>query len=257
MQNSQNSNSSIPLVDYVPAELRAKEVWRIVYYVTNPFTKKLVRKRVRVKPMNSTTERKRYAKKLVAALNSKLERGWNPYYEDESAKTFLLLKDVINQYTKTLEKKVADRSLRPDSLRSYKSHLNNLSEYLKSKGKKDVRCLEFTSAIVQGFLDHIYYDRNNSARTHNNYLIGMKVFCRYLIERDYVKIDPTSKISSKRKEKKRREVIPFNIRTEIANYLKENNNEYLTLCLATIIEFYFFLKLKFNISHNIISTSIS
>jgi len=233
MENSQNLISNIPLVDYVPAELRTNKDWMVVYYIINPFTNKLVRKRFRVKPMKSSAERKRYAKKLVAALNSKLERGWNPFYENESAKTFLLLKDVIIQYVKTLEKKVTDKALRPDSLRSYKSHLNMLTDYLTDNGKADVRCIDFTSGTIQGFLDHIYYDRNNTARTHNNYLIGMKVFCKYLTEREYINTDPTAKISSKRKEKKKREMIPFNVRAEIFEHLKDYNNEYLTLCLST------------------------
>jgi integrase len=233
MRNSQKSFSKIPLVDYVPAELRTNKDWMIVYYVLNPFTNKLVRKRFRVKPMKSSTERKRYAKKMVVALNSKLERGWNPFYENESAKTFLLLKDVTIQYVKTLEKKVTDKALRPDSLRSNKSHINMLTDYLTDNGKANVRCIDFTSGMIQGFLDYIYYDRNNSARTHNNYLIGMKVFCKYLTEREYINTDPTAKITSKRKEQKKREMIPFNVRTEIYNHLKEYNNEYLTLCLST------------------------
>lgn len=233
MRNCQNSFSKIPLVDYVPAELRTNKDWVIVYYALNPYTKKLVRKRFRVKPMKSTSERKRYARKMVAVLNSKLERGWSPFYENESAKTFLLLKDIVKQYIKTLEKKVVDKSLRPDTLRSYKSNLKMLTDYLTNNGKSELRCVDFTSVTIQGFLDYIYYDRNNSARTHNNYLIGMKVFCRYLTEREYINADPTAKISSKRKEKKKREMIPANVRAEIFEYLKDYNSEYLTLCLAT------------------------
>lgn len=233
MRNSQNSYSKIPLVDYVPAELRMNKDWMIVYYVLNPFTNKLVRKRIRVNPIKNANERKRYAKKLVSALNSKLERGWNPFFENESSKTFLLLKDVVIQYVKTLEKKVADKVLRPDTIRSYKSHLKMLTDYLNDNGKSELRCIDFTSGTIQGFLDFIYYDRNNTARTHNNYLIGMKVFCKYLTDREYINTDPTAKILSKRKEKKKREMIPVNIRTEIFNHLKDYSNEYLTLCLST------------------------
>jgi hypothetical protein len=82
MENSQNLNFNIPLVHYVPAELRLNKDWIIVYYIINPFTNKLVRKRFRVKPMKNIVERKRFAKRTLATLNSKLERGWNPFYED-------------------------------------------------------------------------------------------------------------------------------------------------------------------------------
>jgi len=126
MSLSQNRNFSIPVVDYVPAELRINKDWRIVFYVKNPFTNKLVIKRLRVKPLKSVTERKKYAKRTVAEINSKLERGWNPYIEDNATKSFAIISEVIEQYLKQLQKQVKDKALRPDTERSYKSYLKNL-----------------------------------------------------------------------------------------------------------------------------------
>ncbi len=47
MSSTQNRNVSI-FVDYIPAELKENLTWEIVYYVKNPLTGKLVRKRNRV-----------------------------------------------------------------------------------------------------------------------------------------------------------------------------------------------------------------
>lgn len=60
---------------------------------------------------------------MVIALNSKLETGWNPYFENESSKTFSLLTEVVEKHLNTLIKKVKDKTLRPDTLKSYKSNL--------------------------------------------------------------------------------------------------------------------------------------
>ncbi len=233
MSLSQNRNFNIPVVDYVPAELRINKDWRIIFYVKNPFTKKLVIKRLRVKPIKSIVERKKYARRITAELNSKLERGWNPYIEDNATKSFAIVTDVVKQYLKQLEKQVKDKTLRPDTERSYKSYLKNLVAFMKAKEEQDMYCINFTSAFILSFLDHIYYDRNNSAGTYNNYLIGLRIFSKYLLERDYISIDPTAKLNTKRKEKKKREMIPNNIRLEINTFLTSKNPNYLTLCLAT------------------------
>ncbi|PHS07025.1 MAG: integrase [Kordia sp.] len=233
MSLSQNRSFNIPLVDYVPAELRINQDWRIVFYVKNPFTNQLVIKRLRVRPLKNATERKKHAKRTVAEINSKLERGWNPYIEDNATKSFAIISEVIEQYLKQLQKQVKDKALRPDTERSYKSYLKNLLSYMEMKGESNMYCINFTRAFVIGFLDYIYYDRNNSGGTHNNYLMGIRIFSKYLLERDFISIDPTLKITTKRKEKKKREMIPTAIRKNINAYLTEHNKNYLTLCLAT------------------------
>jgi len=228
-----NLNSNIPLVDYVPAELRRNREWNIVFYVLNPFSNKLVRKRRRVKPMNNATLRLKYARRIVAEINIKLEKGWNPFIEDEATRSFASLNEVAELYLKRLEKQLKDKSLRPDTVRSYRSYIKNLQEYMIRKGKEEMYCLHFDSAFVQGFIDHIYYERNNSTGTHNNYLLGIRIFCKYLLQRDFIKIDPTSKIETKKKERKKRKVIPKIIREKIGDYFSEYNKDYMTLCLAT------------------------
>lgn len=233
MSLQQNRKFNIPVLDYVPAELRINKDWRIVFYVKNPFTNKLVIKRLRVKPLKNKAERKKYAIRTVAELNSKLERGWNPYIEENATKSFSILSEVIEMYLSQLKKQVKDKTLRPDTERSYKSYLKNLLEYMALKQESDMYCINFTSSFVLGFLDHIYYDRNNSGGTHNNYLMGMRIFSKYLLERNYIAIDPTAKLSNKRKEKKKREVIPFDVRNKINTHLSTQNNNYRTLCLAT------------------------
>lgn len=233
MSLSQNRSFNIPVLDYTPAELRINKDWRIVFYVKNPFTDKLVIKRLRVKPIKSVTERKKFAKRTVAEINAKLARGWNPYIEDNATKSFAVLSEVVELYLTQLKKQVKDKTLRPDTERSYKSYLKNLLHFMEIKGESNMYCINFNKAFVLSFLDYIYYDRNNSGGTHNNYLMGMRIFSKYLLERDYISIDPTTQLSNKRKDKKKREMIPAVVRKEINTYLNETNKNYLTLCLAT------------------------
>lgn len=226
-------NRATKFVDYIPAELRKNKEWIVCYYVKNPFTKKLERKRVRVKRIKGATERLKFARKLVSEINSKLERGYNPFMEQEAARSFALLIDVIDQYLIRLKKQVKDGALRSDTARSYKSYIINLVKYMKKKETMDMYCLNFDMKFVQGFMDYIYYDRDNSNRTYNNYLLGIRMFVKYLLEREFISLDPTAKMSTKRNGAKKREMIPRQLRAEISKYLQANNPEYLTLCLAT------------------------
>ncbi|MBL4568645.1 MAG: hypothetical protein JKY69_02985 [Flavobacteriaceae bacterium] len=74
------------LVDYIPAELRENQTWEIVYYVKNPHTESLERKRNRVRPLKNITERRKLAKLLVSEINKKLRDGWNPFFETKGAR---------------------------------------------------------------------------------------------------------------------------------------------------------------------------
>ena len=121
----------IPVVDFTGRnQKRYKGVWRIEFYVWNPNTNKMKRFQRRVKPMANTRQRERFAKRMVAEVNNKLERGWNPLIEMEASHSFALLTDVLDRYQSNIKKQAKDGSLRPDSLRSYTSFIKNIKEWV-------------------------------------------------------------------------------------------------------------------------------
>lgn len=230
MDTLQNrSNSKIAIVDYSPAELKKgnKGVWRIEYYCFNPVTKKLKRFQMRVKPMANKTHRERFAKQKVAKLNNLLERGWNPILNKEASQSFAIFQDVILQYERNLDKQLKDGSLRPDSVRSNKSFAKNLKEWAAETYGADAFCLIYDKRFLVDFLDLIYYGRNNSPRTYNNYLSFLNTLSKYLLKRDYIKANPAEAFERKKVGAKKRKIVDANARTEIIEYLKKNNKGYL------------------------------
>jgi len=235
METSQNNTTSrVPIVDFVPAEIKKgrKGNWRIEYYVADPTSNFPNLKRIqhRVRPMANQRERERFAKRMCYEINRKLERGWNKFIEDEASNSFVLLKDVIKKYLKEIEKQVKDNSLREDTLRAYRSYLSNLEKYLKTRDQQDMFCLKFNRQLVGGFLDHIYFDRNNSPRTYNNYLGFLSVFSKYMIRKDHINANPVAGLQKKPKGEKKRTVISDKDLKEIFDYLKANDHPYAVAC---------------------------
>ncbi|WP_233898365.1 tyrosine-type recombinase/integrase [Tenacibaculum piscium] len=234
MQKSQTSKNIIPFIDYVPAELKENNRWEIIFYAKDPYeinpTKQLKRKRHRVKPMSNIRERRKYAKQIVANLNKKLQIGWTPFIQDDNTKLFTKLFDVFDIYIRQIEQQVDKDSLRSDTLRAYKSYINNMKAFIKETNREGCFVIDFKEGLCREFLDMIFYERNNSARTHNNYLAFIGVFTRWAIKRRYLKVDFTSLISKIKQGDKKRTIIPKEAREQIFNYLTKTNTAYATLC---------------------------
>ncbi|SOS48453.1 Site-specific recombinase, phage integrase family [Tenacibaculum dicentrarchi] len=236
MQKSQTSKNIIPFIDYVPAELKENNRWEIIFYAKDPYetnpTKQLKRKRHRVKPMPNIRERRKHAKHIVANLNKKLQTGWTPFIQDDNTKLFTKLFDVFDIYIRQIEQQVDKDSLRSDTLRAYKSYINNMKAFMTETSRKECFVVDFKEGLCREFLDMIFYERNNSARTHNNYLAFIGVFTRWAVKRRYLKVDFTSLISKIKQGDKKRTIIPKEAREKIFNYLTEINPAYATLCKA-------------------------
>lgn len=224
----------IPVVDFVPAELKKgkKGNWRIEYYIADPTSKnpRLKRKQNRVKPMANIRERERYAKRICFELNRKLERGWNPIIEQEAPRSLTMVKDVITRYLSNVEKQVKDNSLREDTLRAYKSYLVNLQTFLKKTDNEDILCLKFDRHVVGEFLDYIYFYRNNSPRTYNNYLSFLNIFCKHMIRKGHIKANPTEGFDKKKKGEKKRTIIQDDHLKEIFQELQEKDLHFSVAC---------------------------
>ena len=232
MDNRNKSTSKrIVFVDYKPAELRANKVWYIEYYAKNPLTEKLERFKKRVPSMKSQREREKYAKKMVQAINQKLETGWSPFYENPSNQ-YKSLEDSFSLFLKQLEKEVKDGIKRPDTLRSWKSFFSNISAYIKEKHLDIKFVLNIDFLFVNNFLDYIYYDKRNSPRTYNNYLAYMKGFFEWAKLKGYAKQNPAEGIKSKPKVQKKREPLTAEVKKCIKE-LRDKDFHFFTCCMLT------------------------
>lgn len=226
--------SRIPVVDFVPAELKKgnKGVWRIEFYVNDPTTKSNRLKRIqkRVKPMPNCRERERFAKRIVFEINRKLDRGWNPILEQEAPRSLVTIVDAGDKFIRNAQKQLKDKILREDTLRTYKSFLNNFKQYLEEHGELDRYCLNFDRMLISDFLDHIYYDRNNSPRTYNNYLGFLVTFSNYLLKKGHIKANPAESFDRKKNAEKKRTAIEEQDLINIFKFLKAEDHPFYVVC---------------------------
>lgn len=230
-KTTKNTPKRIAFIDYKPAELRDNKSWYIEYYAKNPQTEKLDRFRNRVPKMKSVQERRKYAKKMVLTINQKLESGWSPFYENPNNQ-YKSLTDGLELYLKKLEKEVQDGIKRPDTLRAYKSFVSNLQRYIEEKHLDIKFLLNIDFFFVNNFLDYIYYEKNNSPSTYNNYLTYMKSFLEWAIGKGYIKQNPAEGIKTKPKVQKKREPLT----DEVKQYIKELQNvdfPFFVCCMMT------------------------
>lgn len=224
----------IPHIDFVPAQVKetSGDNWRIVFYARKPGTNEMQRFRRRVRKIQGQRERMRFAKRICSEINSKLHEGWSPFMEGQSKDEYRMFSDVIAMFLEQCERKVIDGNLRPDSLRAYNSYAKNILSYLKKRGRSEMFAVEFTKKFVIDFTDHIYFEKKRTARTSNNYLSFCSILSRFMRDRDFIPGDPTSGIRKRKNSKKKREVIPAQIRKEIFQYQSLHNKNYLSLCLT-------------------------
>lgn len=87
-------------LDYRPAHLvKGKKNVYVAYSVVNPENGKLTVKRIKLNYIKSKTQLKTYSEELIKQINSKLSRGFNPFFA-ENSDTLILLSDSITEFLK-------------------------------------------------------------------------------------------------------------------------------------------------------------
>lgn len=178
-------------------------------------------------------QQKTYGEALIKRLTEKLMQGWNPWIELVQPLEYTSFDEVCEKYKQYLLKMLKERNLREETVVSYTSRMNVLIEW-KNKEKINLfYTYQFDRRIVGQFLDYVFVDRNNTIRTRNNYLLWIKVFSRYLLERGYVPSDPSASfhnVNPKGKQGKNRDIIPDDLLKELHDWLTEHNKHFLLAC---------------------------
>ena len=231
--NEKNTSSRIIYVDYKPAVLQKgqNDEWRIVFFAKIPAQNEFKRFRKRVPPMSPTREREKYAKKMIAAINQKLDNGWSPFYEDTNVK-YKSLEYCADLFIKMQEKEVQDGIKRPDTLRAYTSCIELLKKYFTDKKISMKFIVELDTYTLQNYLDYLYYERKNSPSTYNNHLRFLNIFLIWCKTKCFINANPAESIKPKNKVQKKREVLFGEIKDKVRT-LHDTNFHYYVLCMLT------------------------
>ena len=227
-----NSVKIYSFIDFIPAELRVNKDWLVIYYYKNPVTQKLQRFRICVPSHSIYSERIKLGKRIANAVNDKLNNGWSPFNNIEEVIRHKTFENATLEFRSYLKKQFEDGCLRADSVRTYNSNLNLLQQYIIEQKIEITFALQINKQLCMQYLDWIYLDRKSSARTRNNHLIFLRLFCNYLLQRGILAENPTTGIKNLKKTAKKRINIPADVRLKIKNELLTWDNGYYCLCMT-------------------------
>ena len=231
--NEKNTSTRIIYVDYKPAVLQKgqNDEWRIVFFAKIPAQNEFKRFRKRVPPLSPNREREKYAKKMIAAINQKLDNGWSPFYEDTNVK-YKSLEYCTDLFLKMQEKEVIDGIKRPDTLRAYTSCIELLKKYFTDKKIQLKFLVELDTYTLQNYLDYLYYERKNSPSTYNNHLRLLNIFLTWCKTKCFINANAAESIKPKAKVQKKREVLTDEVKAKVRT-LHDTNFHYYVLCMLT------------------------
>ena len=218
---------------YRPATLRVGKEWFVEYYVWNHELMKMSRKKIKLNHIDKITARREYSQGLIRRLNVELEKGWNPYIEEQNNKSYTSFVKAIDDFLRLSRKRFAEGDIRDETISGYESYMKILKEYIVKNKCQDMYVYHFNKDFIIKFLDYIYYDLGRKSQTRDNYLAAIRILCTFLVERNYVKVRPTEGISVLGKNKrgtKNRTVIEKDIMTKIGEYCLKHNPHFLLAC---------------------------
>lgn len=225
---------------YTPPVLHTGKDWYIDFYAFDPVKGAMRRKKIRLNSIKKAGERRKYARDYMIRLSDKLSLGWNPWIEQDVGNA-MLFKDAIDKYRTYIYKMYRDGLYRPETLKSYSSHLHNMEMFNDERKIPITYIYQFDKDFCVMLLEEVYITRDNTAFTRDNYLAFLKSFSSFCLSRNYITKNPTEGIHSigRKGKKKIRTQLQKEELTRLTEYLKEKNPHFL---LASYILYYCFIR---------------
>ena len=218
------------ITKYLPALVKeTKAGLMIEYYVLNPSSGTMERKRMRLTKLVKRIPTKRgrllAAQQVADNLNSKLRGGWTPLHETEDGRLYTPLRELREKF---LASKKAE-GCRPTTLTQYGSVTDIWLRWCEDNGFAD--CFSGTFLRPQGvrYMDDVL-ELGNRNRSYNNTLKVMRAFFQWAVEHCYAKENPFVGIKTLKKEPKIRILIPAAERKRVLDYYGTHRPAMILVC---------------------------
>jgi len=188
--NTQCKKKAIAFIDYVPAKFYPGTDCYVGYYVFDPISKTMIRKRIRLNHVGNKAEQRKVAVQMVKKINDQLAKGWNPLADADADPSFHSFDDAVTLYLKNLERSLSNRLIRKSTYDSYKSYCNIMILYNNERISPPQYMYQFNKDFVRDFLDYVYIERKNAARTRDGYLGFLRHFSSFCKERGFIEEKP-------------------------------------------------------------------
>jgi integrase len=221
----------------LPVYVKGGKEKYVYFYVLDPDSvieghPQLCRIRKKFNHIHNKRERDDAALRFRDEISMKLKQGWNPLIQECGKKGFSIYNIVFDKYETYIKKLTKDNALKMKTFVDYTSRLKLLREYNALLSDKMVYIYQFDKAYIEGFLEHIYIDRDTTPRTRNNYLRWIRSFCSYLCNNGYIATNTADKIDFLTEEDKFRKPLSAQAMKKLSNYLSVENKDFLLACMV-------------------------
>lgn len=218
------------IVPYTLPKLHTGKNWYIDFKAYDPLEQKMKRKKYMLDSIDKISIRRKRAVELIVNISQQLSSGWNPWADTSNSRQYTLFGDVVDLYNKYLIKFHKSKVFKESTFIDYKKRIKILNEYNQKRLIPIMYIYQFDKIYVSDFLDYILIDRDSSARTRNNYRTWLSSFSSWLLEKQYIDINPVENIKSLTEDIKKRNALSIKDLQKLRGYLEKNNPYFLLLC---------------------------
>ena len=218
------------ILSYTLPKLHTGKTWYVDFMCYDPSEQKMKRKKYMLDGIEKITERRKRAADIIASVTSRLRSGWNPWVELSNSRQYAKVDAVLELYEKYLRKLFDTKAIKENTYLDYNKRIRVLKEYMQKHAMPILYIYQFNLSYISDFLDYILMDRDSSARTRNNYKVWLSSFCSWLVEKQYMEVNPCEHIKALKEEPKRRDALSPSDLRKLKDYLEKHNRHYLLVC---------------------------
>ena len=211
--------------------------WYVDFYILDPATNQMRRKKYMLARYKTAKARKEMAKQKILWIVDEVQNGWNPFVKARTTREFTKWETVLARYKEYLQAAGRKGLLKDKTVYDYQSRIKNFEQFLDETDTHLLYIYEFDRSLCVEFLDYLYFDKDVSAVTRNGYRTWLSTFASWLIDKEYISKDsnPVADIKQMREEEKKREPLPKGALAALREHLTSQNPHFL---LACYIEYY-------------------
>lgn len=226
------------IVGYTLPRLHTGKSWYVDFYAYDPTIDGLKRKKYMLDKYR-LKERKHIATVLVTNLTQQLIAGWNPFINNDKARSYTTWEVVVQRYVDFIKVSAEKGMLKPKTAADYRSRLAVLQSYIEESNIAIKYVYQFDKTFVVDFLDYIVFDKERSAKTRNNYRTWLSTLTTWLVDRQYIAENFIEGIKMMKEDEKYRDSIKTEDLHKLQKYTKEKRSSFYLACL---MEYYTFIR---------------
>lgn len=251
------------VLNFTPPRIHSGKTTYIDFYVLDPATNTMRRKKYQLDKYRSKKERDLMATAMISRLFEKLLQGWNPFVAEKPViNSGVLLTDSIAAYCDYIARLQGKDAYRPKTVKDNTSRMKIFIDYLNEFHLSTLSVRNFNATLVNDFLEYVLFERDTSIRNRNNYRYTLSSFGNYLVSHNHLEKNPVDEsVPIMREAAKIRQALSATDLLRLKDYLWEHDKQ---LLLAVYMLYYTairptemtFLKLKdFNLKEQSVFVS--